>query len=443
MYYYTKARQKPNYELNIKRDGHFDPHYVVSNFTESKVKTAQDVEEVYNSVDFERFNNKKFVLGDYTFYGCGRSVVLLDDGNSERKFEFSFYMDFMGFRKILIKFESYKYDKSSSRVGDYGKSFKGYLEFLELLDSNDIELLDYELDELAGPYGVSELSNCREFHMTPTAYRQVKGSGYGENTGKIDIDYFIKLETIDGVYKPSGKMLKIIFNNFDNRNVLKSMNKKITSIGVHTIHFRKNTDFDIEEFYNLSGVEVKAPQSILNYREELLPYVKNDKMKAKIKAKKLAEEKARLKEIADDTFSLTQNGKTILGDVRSAEITEYIEAKESNKFELQVIAAGKQCFKVMPDLERIFFIQYGIYTMYEMAGEKFVHDEDLKNVNKLMDIKLSKKLIDKLNDGDICPPTFSEDDTSISFDKGASFIGAMINAHGDVSMIEESGDQGI
>ena len=54
-----------------------------------------------------------------------------------------------------------------------------------------------------------------------------------------------------------------------------------------------------------------------------------------------------------------------------------------------------------------------------------------------------KKLVKKLKDGDICPPTFDKDDSSISFERGASFIGAMKNCDGSVSMIEEEGNQGL
>ena len=126
------------------------PNY--TSYGDSKM-TPYQIEMVYDSVNFDKFNMKKFTLGEYTFYGFGRTVSKPNSYENQDFFRFGFYMDYHGYRITLIRFEKEIFvadDGYDCGIGSYNKSYEGLVSFLSLLDNPDIVLEDYKLEELCG-----------------------------------------------------------------------------------------------------------------------------------------------------------------------------------------------------------------------------------------------------------------------------------------------------
>ena len=443
MYYHERAYEKTQY-WNEEKEGYFYPNFSMNNFSRKSGKkfTPFDIERIYDSISWDKYAGKKFTFGDYTFYGfC--SAIYKNEFYKTNYIEHAIYMDYHGYRLKALKGQnSIGYEKEKT----YHKSFEGLEILIELLKDNpDVPLVNYELSELVGSIGYNNKPTS-EFGLTPACYLERKNSTYeggiGEKIGKIDLDHFIKMDIKDGVYKPT----KSIFNKlltYENREILKPTVKKLKEFGVNTIKFLNNSNWDISQYYDLEDVEIKASKSVLESYPNMRKYSKDEKALLEIETKeKIADEKYK-KYVADDTYTLMQNGKIVLENVRSGDITYYFENKENKDFELSVIEAGKQCFEVAPELNKIFFGKYGIYSYTEMSGEKFADFENIERTNALKDITLPKRLITLINNGRIEFPFIDKGDKSLNFEKGATYLGASKDKNGKVVMIQESGDQGI
>jgi hypothetical protein len=448
MYYHSLASDRPHY-WKEKDDGPFDPHYSMNNFSRKNGRTftPQEIEKKYDSVDLEKYAGKKFILGDYTFYG-------FSSGEYKDKYEKesiawgnAFYFEYNGFRFKALDFEKKKYSSEYGRQINncYLKNFEGLDIMFDLLrDNPDVELVPYELEELTGPLGFKITSI---YGLTPPPYLQKKHPKYnwenaGEKIGKIDLDHFIKMDIKDGIYQPTNTIMNKLLQ-YEAREMLHPKIKKLKDFGVHTIKFKNNSNWDINRFYDLDGVQLKASKSVLARYSDMRKYSNDEKAKEEIAAAEKASEEAYEKSIHDDTYTLMQHGKVIIENVRSYDIVQYFENKDEKDFEFAIIAAGKKCFEVAPDLDKIFFGKYGIYSYTEMSGEKFADFDDIEHVNKLKDIKLPNRLITLINHGEIDYPCLYKDDKLFKFDKGATYIGAAKNEKGEVCMISEDGDQGI
>jgi len=444
MYFHEKPSEQ-RYNWNEKIDGKFDPHYSMNNFSKKfgKVFTPQEIEKIYDSIDWNKYAGKKFILGDYTFYGFV-SGVYRSEFYKQDYFEHAIYMDYHGYRlKAMEVQQCIGYDKKKH----YNKSFEGLETLIELLKDNpDIPLVEYELEELVGPIGFPK-KPTNEFHLTPSAYIQKKHPEYtwegaAEKIGKIDLDHFIKMDIKDGVYKPTSSIMNKLLH-YDNRDLLKTKIKNLKDFGVHTIKFLNNSNWDISQFYDLEGVEVKASKSVLSSYPNLRKYSNDEKAKIEIEEKEKAAEEAYKKSIYDDTYTLVHHGKVILENVRSYDITNYFENKEEKDFELFIIEAGKKCFEAAPELDKIFFGRYGIYSYTEMSGERFSDFENIERINKDKDIILPKRLITLINSGAIDTPYIDKDDKTMDFDRGATYLGVAKDKKGIITVIEEEGGQGI
>lgn len=448
MYYHQQPSEKRSY-WNEKEDGKFDPHYSMNNFSRKSGRefTPQDIEKIYNSVDFKKYAGKKFIIQDYIFYAYSSGEYTDKHHKDEIACGHSFYMDYHGFRLKVLDFEEKKYFKEygGKPNNGYSKGVEGLDIMFDLLKDNpDVELIPYELEELTGPIGF-KITSIRG--LTPSAYFQKKHPTYewegaAEKIGEIDLDHFIKMDIKDGVYKPTSSIMDKLLN-YDNQDLLKTKIKKFKDFGVHTIKFLNNSNWDVSKFYNLEGVEVKASKSVLSRYPEMRNYSTDEKAKSEIIAAEKAAEEAYQKSIYDDTYTLMRHGKVVLENVRSYDITNYFENKEEQDFDLFVIEAAKKCFEAAPELDKIFFGRYGIYSYTEMSGERFSDFENVERINKDKDIILPKRLVTLINSGAIDTPYIDKDDKTLTFDRGANYLGVEKNSEGKLSIINEDGDQGI
>ncbi len=443
MYYYPIAIKRDRYYDHRDHEP-FDPHYQVQVFGGGpKNITGRDVEKVYDSIDFEKFNMKKFTLGEYTFYGFGRTVESPKSYENQNFFKFGFYMEYHGLRTMLIKFEKEVYIKGDGKythIGTCYKRIEGLSSFLPLLENPDVKLETYDYKELCGTLTFQEKD---KWHMIPSSgYPQKKGdyTWSTDDVGNVDLEFFVFQEVKNGIWKPSIELIRMLPIG---DKVIKTKRGKLLDLGIHTVQLRNNVAFDIGQYYDLTGVEVKASKSVLTSFKNLRKFSKDEKGKGEILAKEKGEKLKRLAEIKADTYTLMQHGKVILKDVRSYDITEFFENKETSLFEQQAIIAGKKVFEASPELDKIFFGNYGIYTYTEMSGEKFAHFDDLEYINKLKGIKVPKRVITLFEHGEIEFPSYDKDCGDVCFDSGATYIGVGKDEDGVVFMFEETGDQGI
>jgi hypothetical protein len=444
MYFSKRRTEKPHY-WREENDGKFFPFYSMNNFSaKAGIKlTPMEIEERYDSIDYDKYAGKKFTLGDYTFYGFA-SGPYKSDFYKSTYYGHAIYMEYHGYRDRILEAKRGK-GYETEKDGGYSKSNEALDIFLQLLKDNpDVELVPCSLEEITGPLGFKLKSDIT---MVPPAYpqkkhKEYKWEGAGEKCTTIDLDHFIKMETKDGLYQPSASVLHHLFQ-YDSKELLKTKTKKIKDLGINKIQLRNNASYDVSNYYNLDGVEVKASKSVLKSLSGLRKYSSDEKSKAEIVAAEKAAEEAYKKEIHDDTYTLMQHGKLIAENIRSYDIVQYFENKENKDFEFAVIAAGKKCFEVAPDLNKIFFAKYGIYSYTELSGEKFADCENIEGINKLKDITIPKRLVTLISTGAIETPMIGESDKKLVFDKGATYIGAEKKEDGSIVMIEEPGDQGI
>lgn len=102
----------------------------MNNFSREYRKfTPQEIENVYNSIDFAKYAGKKFVLGDYTFYGFSSEEYIDKYSKEQSNYGHAFYMDYHGFRLRALKFEHKKYEQDyyGKKNSCYNKSFEGWI----------------------------------------------------------------------------------------------------------------------------------------------------------------------------------------------------------------------------------------------------------------------------------------------------------------------------
>lgn len=402
---------------------------------------------------------KKFKIEDYTFYILSDTQIIKrnyyrTDNKDEYRY-FNVYMEYKGYTKMVFSMcfsEIYtdKQDGDSFYVEDMTEEnkdkrssthqkwyFEGYYTVLHFMKNvENIELLDYNFKDVFGEW---ELKRKDEY----------SGGMYPKNldinteeTKSLDLNHFIEMYTSNGIYKPKSEFFKI----FKSPSKPKLQGKKLKDLGVKVIDFSKNTIYDIDMYYDLEDVVIKCHVSLIKEHQDLAKYHRN-KEKALDVVRKEKERQEEIKrqeqeEIKRDTYSLYQFGVPILKDVRSSVIEDYLTNKNNEKFNQQAISAAKKVFSVTDEIDTIYFMRYGIYTYTECAGEKFVSYEDIDSINELKGNKLPKNVIELCNQDVIDFPYFNEDDISIDFEKGATYIGVK-KIGNNYTVIYEAGEQGI
>jgi hypothetical protein len=398
---------------------------------------------------------KKFNIGDYTFYIFFNSGTFRERGDSEKQpyqlDEFSVYLEYHGFTNRVLNL--YTQEKiENGKLTQRSIVVKGYYVLLEFLkNAEDLVFEDYAIEDVFGKWEETyyfwldsvtpkELS---KYTKKKSQYSISRDYDINPQTREVDLDFFIKMFTINGIYKPNKKTFTLM-NSFNNKP--KAKVKFLKDLGVETVQFQNNSAYDITNFYDLTGVVIKCSESVLKHYESFRKFHVNkelaDSVTKKEKEERIRQEKQRKAEIANDTYTLYQFGVPVLKDVRSYNILEYFENKSGNEFETQAIEAAKKVFNATSELDVIYFMHYGIYTYTELSGEKFSHYEDLEYINKLKGNKLPKRIVTLLNLGEIEFPYFDTYDKNADFERGATFIG--VKKSGDTyTLVYEDGDQGI
>jgi hypothetical protein len=468
--YYNK-RNDNHYDM---RKHNYDPYYQISEYGALNIPDEWGVlgktnDRIISEHMLSNFNSivekyighskqltKKFAIGDYNFYIYFNSGPFKDrnsDGEIYQVDDFSVYLEYHGFTNKILNL--YKQEqKEKHKLSSRQVKIKGYFIFLEFLKNvrvEDLTFEDYKIEDVFGQWEpdyyfwldpITPKDLCK-YVKEKSKYSIGKKYIIRPIVNKVDLDFFIKMFTNKGIYKPNKKIYDML-NKFQNEP--KSSMGLLKDLGVDLIQFQNNSAYDITKYYDLTGVSIKCSGSVLKDYPDLRKFHINKELAENItkkeKEEKLRVEREEKERIANDTYTLYQFGVPILKDVRSHEIEEYFDNKSDSEFENRAIQAAKKVFEASPELDVFYFMHYGIYTYTEMAGEKFCDYENLASINKLKGNELPNRIITLLNLGEIEFPYFDKYDNNVQFDAGATFIGVR-KSQDTYTLVYEEGEQGI
>ena len=202
----------------------------------------------------------------------------------------------------------------------------------------------------------------------------------------IDFKWFILNDTKDGIFKPEQSTIDNILSFY------KPDKELLKKIGIHTVVLRANCHFNISNSFNLKGITLKAPKSVVQ------SYGLEKFCDDKEIVKKIKEEDEQLKrdyELKEynNKFTLIQHGKVLFENKPKYEIIQYLEAHSSAEFEPEIIKNMQPVFDHFEKLNKFYIGTWGQYSQYESRGERKGYDTDTEDINeKLMDAETFKEL---------------------------------------------------
>lgn len=223
-------------------------------------------------------------------------------------------------------------------------------------------------------------------------YKEIKTTSIEDLNKKTPKDYFIKQQIIDGVFSPSETFINDIVPILGSKINIKKYD-------VHTIKLTAKLYFNVSYYFNLGGIIVKAPKSVV-VRFDLSNYIDNDKIKNQIKKDEdKAERKEKLR-IYNDTFDLVFHGKVIKKGVDSYDLINYLENKTHNDLDKEIKESYKPIFDKYPEIDKIFICEFGTYYKYESCGSRYF-DVDVDNSH--IDTEILNEIYDFLGDNLVYP----------------------------------------
>ena len=186
---------------------------------------------------------------------------------------------------------------------------------------------------------------------------------------KADKKFFILNDTSDGEFKPSPMFIKEI-----EPLLVYGSKLNIKKMGVDSIRLTSKDYFNIKVYFNLKGIAVKAPKSVVT-KYNLEKYISDDKIINQIKKEKEKQEKLNKLAKYNDTFDLVFHGKVIKKSASTYDIIHYLENKKNGNLEKDVLKSFKKVFDKYPDIEKYYLCDFGTYYKYELSGEKYFHDD--------------------------------------------------------------------
>lgn len=364
--------------------------YTLKEFENTKFPTKH---VVFDLID-PRFYNKKFTVGDYTIHVQYKKEInpvdiseATDEWKKDKKYRYirtsqytyedwGIILEFHGVFKILGNvriYESLTIEYiNDANFGNWWLNAKDYDDDQRVIITQQNRELTYRnFNELLlslfkeCPKDI-ELSDCG------IAYQDY----YDWNTKKKlsefdhpDYEWFIKQNLKNDVYTPDLASIYYVFGSKKkpDKNLLKNL-------GIKTVQLRVKEHFDIASYFNMDGINIKAPKSVITkYGYE--KYLDNDKMLNSIKKDK--EEQKRKEDLAkyNDTFTLMFHGKEIMVDCSSADIIEHLQNMNVKNTEQLILDSFKVIFDKFKEIDKYELCTYGTYYAYELAGESHYSTE--------------------------------------------------------------------
>ncbi len=452
---YKHAHYDNKLEYKFDSRAHFDELKEVGPFTEEEAfayRTLGGIDKHCSGVKFldSRFHNKRFSIGDFeiTVTYLRKFEVRPTYSNSteynssgyksmtgDYDFETSIYLNYHGKYQTLIQaYDSYNIQaayckptqtnwhwlkptekkpyimKELNLRGDYDSKISFLEELFSNIDIDSLELLD----------AIIEPQNRWE-HSPERKVRPVSDF----TSKEIDIEWFVKQEIKDGVYRPEGSTIaKWIYDGF--REHKKYDKKLLHKLGVHTIQLRADAHFSPESFYDMKGISVKAPKTVIE-RYGLQKYCKNKEIVEKIKQEQKTRELEYKAREFNSKFTLMQHGKVVKNNKSYYEIIEYLqnftpsskmpkegEISPKSNIRNDIIDCIQPVFDDFEGLDKFYIAYWGRYFKYECRGEICDINYECEYLNRDLDDETLEQIIE-LYESNICP---SLDDNIVASEFG-------------------------
>jgi len=381
----------------------------------------------------KRLYNKRFTIGDFEITVTYKKEFKLGskygndfdfnsggykDVSGNHDFSYGVYLNYHGhYQTLLTAYDSYHiyaaYCKPTQTNWNWLKPTeeKPYIP-REIYIRGDFNKLSF-VDDLMRSLDIDslELKEARiqpqyqyNFTLNDEIRDVVKTPGEFTNE-EIDVEWFVKQEIKDGVYRPEGSTIsKWIFEGWRNKDVYdKNLLKKL---GVHTIQLRAEAHFDPSYYFNMKGILIKAPKSVIK-RYSLEKYCKNKDIVKKIKEEEAKAELERKAIELNSKFTLMQHGKVIKKNKDYYDIIEYLEnftpsskmpkegkAPAKTSVDKEILKSIQPIFDEFEDLNEIYLAYWGTYRKYEMRGSKCEFDYECDRLNEDIDKETYEQIME-------------------------------------------------
>lgn len=146
----------------------------------------------------------------------------------------------------------------------------------------------------------------------------------------LDFKWYLSQEVKGGIFKPEKSTIDNVWTAYVPSKKLLKEN------GVHTVQLRANCHFNIAGVFDIKGITLKAPESVIK-TYGLEKYCNDEVIVKKINDKKEQSERDYKLQEYNDQFTLSQHGKVILEDKPKWDIIQYLENNRSAEFEPEII----------------------------------------------------------------------------------------------------------
>lgn len=298
-------------------------------------------------------------------------------------------------KNTLVKFEYEYYNKTK--------------EFFDSLDINSLELQNTKV-------GFQE---WYDFDL-PSEKKKVRNKSISDlSLDEKDVEWFIKSETKDGVYRPERPTIdRWLFDSKNYSSVLanKYDKKILQNLGIHTVQLRADAHYNVPGFFDMKGIKIKAPQKVIE-RYRLEKHCKDETVVEKIKAEKKKQDDEQKARDYNNKFTLMQHGKVIKSNKDKEDIIEYLEnfypastiknteSKKSSSADIEsdIIKTVKPIFDEFEDVDKIYIAYWGRFFKYECAGETKDIDYECDHMNEEIIDEDSWTEIKELYSDNLCP----------------------------------------
>ncbi len=209
---------------------------------------------------------------------------------------------------------------------------------------------------------------------------------------EIDFKWFLSRNTVAGVFKPDKSSIDNIWAGYvPDKKLLKE-------VGIHTVQLMANCHFNIAKVFDLKGIALKAPQSVIK-AYSLEKYCSDQEIIKKIKKEDEQSKRDMALKLYNGQFTLSHHGKVILEDKQKYEIIQYLERNETAELEPEIIKNIQPVFDNFKDIQKLYLGKWGQYHRDESRGARMNYSSEVDDMNKkLMDAETHRELYELFED---------------------------------------------
>lgn len=232
---------------------------------------------------------------------------------------------------------------------------------IKSIENLDLEITDCDIDHQCWYDWYNKELNRKSLHEY--------------SSEQIDWEYFIGQDIKDGVFKPEKSTIDNLLNSY---NAPKDLLKKM---GVHTVRLRSNCHFAVHDAFDLKGIELKAPKSVIQGYHDMDKFCEDKELLQNIKEEEA--QNVRDRELADynNKFTLMQHGKVLMENADRYKVSQFLENHQVKDIDEQIAKSVKPIFDHFKGVKKIFLARWGYHWEAELRGERCSLDEDVSDIN--------------------------------------------------------------